>query len=186
MYTTPKVELSWSRWVASTPSVIHSFVVLSSTVIHQYNKHQTSLICYLSIGKDDKEYAVKIFKTSILVFKDRDKYVSGEWTLMLLYMNYSIIIIIYKILHIDCLTYIIQSVTGDDVMRGWSILVDNLCCSYCYLLMWWLLLLLCFQVSIGFVMDTVNPTLGRWWARYTTLYELLCRTMSIYLYSSLY
>lgn len=26
-----------------------------------------------------KEYAVKIFKTSILVFKDRDKYVSGEY-----------------------------------------------------------------------------------------------------------
>jgi RIO kinase 1 len=25
------------------------------------------------------EYAVKIFKTSILVFKDRDKYVSGEY-----------------------------------------------------------------------------------------------------------
>ncbi|XP_041987310.1 serine/threonine-protein kinase RIO1 [Aricia agestis] len=34
---------------------------------------------YHAISKDDKEYAVKIFKTSILVFKDRDKYVSGEY-----------------------------------------------------------------------------------------------------------
>lgn len=34
------------------------------------------------VGKDEEdiqEYAVKIFKTSILVFKDRDKYVSGEY-----------------------------------------------------------------------------------------------------------
>jgi len=29
--------------------------------------------------KVDREYAVKIFKTSILVFKDRDRYVSGEF-----------------------------------------------------------------------------------------------------------
>jgi len=29
--------------------------------------------------KEQREYAVKIFKTSILVFKDRDKYVSGEF-----------------------------------------------------------------------------------------------------------
>ena len=29
-------------------------------------------------GLDNQEYAVKIFKTSILVFKDRDKYVTGE------------------------------------------------------------------------------------------------------------
>jgi RIO kinase 1 len=33
---------------------------------------------YYATGRDDKEYAVKIFKTSILVFKDRDRYVSGE------------------------------------------------------------------------------------------------------------
>lgn len=34
---------------------------------------------YYARGKNDEEYAVKIFKTSILVFKDRDKYVSGEY-----------------------------------------------------------------------------------------------------------
>ncbi len=34
---------------------------------------------YYAKGKHDKEYAIKIFKTSILVFKDRDKYVSGEY-----------------------------------------------------------------------------------------------------------
>lgn len=34
---------------------------------------------YYAKGENDKEYAVKIFKTSILVFKDRDKYVSGEY-----------------------------------------------------------------------------------------------------------
>lgn len=34
---------------------------------------------YYARGEGDKEYAVKIFKTSILVFKDRDRYVSGEY-----------------------------------------------------------------------------------------------------------
>jgi RIO kinase 1 len=33
---------------------------------------------YYAKGTGTKEYAVKIFKTSILVFKDRDRYVSGE------------------------------------------------------------------------------------------------------------
>ena len=38
-------------------------------------------VYYAKAGKDSdgvQEYAVKIYKTSILVFKDRDKYVSGE------------------------------------------------------------------------------------------------------------
>jgi RIO kinase 1 len=30
------------------------------------------------LAPDVTEYAIKIYKTSILVFKDRDKYVSGE------------------------------------------------------------------------------------------------------------
>jgi len=34
---------------------------------------------YYARGKEGQEYAVKIFKTSILVFKDRDIYVSGEY-----------------------------------------------------------------------------------------------------------
>lgn len=34
---------------------------------------------YYARGTNGEEYAVKIFKTSILVFKDRDKYVSGEF-----------------------------------------------------------------------------------------------------------
>lgn len=34
---------------------------------------------YYARGANNQEYAVKIFKTSILVFKDRDKYVSGEF-----------------------------------------------------------------------------------------------------------
>lgn len=34
---------------------------------------------YYAKGANGMEYAVKIFKTSILVFKDRDKYVSGEY-----------------------------------------------------------------------------------------------------------
>ncbi|KAJ0178425.1 hypothetical protein K1T71_006248 [Dendrolimus kikuchii] len=34
---------------------------------------------YHATSKDGKDYAIKIFKTSILVFKDRDKYVSGEY-----------------------------------------------------------------------------------------------------------
>ncbi|XP_068618207.1 serine/threonine-protein kinase RIO1 [Battus philenor] len=34
---------------------------------------------YHATSKDGKDYAVKIYKTSILVFKDRDKYVSGEY-----------------------------------------------------------------------------------------------------------
>ena len=27
----------------------------------------------------EKEFAIKIYKTSILIFKDRDRYVSGEF-----------------------------------------------------------------------------------------------------------
>ena len=34
---------------------------------------------YYARGQEGREYAIKIFKTSILVFKDRDKYVSGEY-----------------------------------------------------------------------------------------------------------
>uniref|UniRef100_W8B0E8 Serine/threonine-protein kinase RIO1 n=1 Tax=Ceratitis capitata TaxID=7213 RepID=W8B0E8_CERCA len=34
---------------------------------------------YHAVSKDNNEYAIKIYKTSILVFKDRDKYVSGEF-----------------------------------------------------------------------------------------------------------
>lgn len=34
---------------------------------------------YHATGSDDKSYAIKIFKTSILTFKARDKYVSGEF-----------------------------------------------------------------------------------------------------------
>lgn len=34
---------------------------------------------YHATSKTDAEYAIKIYKTSILVFKDRDKYVSGEF-----------------------------------------------------------------------------------------------------------
>ena len=34
---------------------------------------------YYARGSGIQEYAIKIFKTSILVFKDRDKYVSGEY-----------------------------------------------------------------------------------------------------------
>lgn len=34
---------------------------------------------YFATSKDDRHYAVKVYKTSILVFKDRDKYVSGEF-----------------------------------------------------------------------------------------------------------
>lgn len=34
---------------------------------------------YHATSKMDEEYAIKIYKTSILVFKDRDKYVSGEF-----------------------------------------------------------------------------------------------------------
>lgn len=34
---------------------------------------------YHATGKEGKDLAIKIYKTSILVFKDRDKYVSGEF-----------------------------------------------------------------------------------------------------------
>ncbi|CAG4950658.1 unnamed protein product [Colias eurytheme] len=34
---------------------------------------------YHATSKDGRDFAVKIFKTSILIFKDRDKYVSGEY-----------------------------------------------------------------------------------------------------------
>ena len=36
---------------------------------------------YHATGKEDCHFALKIYKTSILVFKDRDKYVTGEFRL---------------------------------------------------------------------------------------------------------
>ena len=34
---------------------------------------------YYASNKEGKEFGVKIYKTSILIFKDRDKYVTGEY-----------------------------------------------------------------------------------------------------------
>ncbi|XP_067647346.1 serine/threonine-protein kinase RIO1 [Eurosta solidaginis] len=34
---------------------------------------------YHAVSKNNDEYAIKIYKTSIMIFKDRDKYVSGEF-----------------------------------------------------------------------------------------------------------
>lgn len=34
---------------------------------------------YHATSKDEQDYAIKVYKTSILVFKDRDKYVTGEY-----------------------------------------------------------------------------------------------------------
>lgn len=34
---------------------------------------------YHALGKDEESYAIKIYKTSILTFKDRDRYVTGEF-----------------------------------------------------------------------------------------------------------
>ncbi|PNF26657.1 hypothetical protein B7P43_G06840 [Cryptotermes secundus] len=38
---------------------------------------------YHATGKENQDVAIKIYKTSILVFKDRDKYVSGEFRLVI-------------------------------------------------------------------------------------------------------
>lgn len=40
-------------------------------------------------AEGDKHYAIKVFKTSILVFKDRDRYVTGEFR----YLSYPIILL---------------------------------------------------------------------------------------------
>lgn len=34
---------------------------------------------YHAVGFDESEYAIKVYKTSILVFKDRERYVAGEF-----------------------------------------------------------------------------------------------------------
>ncbi len=34
---------------------------------------------YHAYGPDNKEFALKIYKTSILIFKDRERYVNGEF-----------------------------------------------------------------------------------------------------------
>lgn len=36
-------------------------------------------VYHATTNKSDIDYAVKVYKTSILTFKDRDKYVSGEF-----------------------------------------------------------------------------------------------------------
>ena len=37
------------------------------------------MLCVCVAGPDGSEFAVKVYKTSILVFRDRDRYVSGEF-----------------------------------------------------------------------------------------------------------
>ncbi|CAB3260341.1 unnamed protein product [Arctia plantaginis] len=58
------------------------FKLLNRGIIHQLNgciSTGKEANVYHGTSKDGKHYALKIFKTSILVFRDRDKYVSGEY-----------------------------------------------------------------------------------------------------------
>lgn len=60
-----------------------------------------------------------------------------------------------------------QTFTSDDAIRGWLIFVENYVDIGVCIDDDTMLLLLYIQVSIGFVMDIVNPTPGRWWALLT-------------------
>ncbi|KAM3966124.1 RIO kinase 1 [Aphomia sociella] len=58
------------------------FKLLNRGIIHEINgciSTGKEANVYHATSKDGRDFAVKIFKTSILVFKDRDKYVSGEY-----------------------------------------------------------------------------------------------------------
>ncbi|KPI91740.1 Serine/threonine-protein kinase RIO1 [Papilio xuthus] len=58
------------------------FKLLNRSIINEINgciSTGKEANVYHATSKDGKDYAVKIYKTSILVFKDRDKYVSGEY-----------------------------------------------------------------------------------------------------------
>lgn len=43
---------------------------------------------YHAVGPNDKEFAIKIYKTSILVFKDRERYVAGEFRYLFISISY--------------------------------------------------------------------------------------------------
>jgi len=62
-------------WVANTAPSADKSKSSSSTAAPSANKSATFAPL---LSSDITEYAIKIYKTSILVFKDRDKYVSGE------------------------------------------------------------------------------------------------------------
>ncbi|XP_063221197.1 serine/threonine-protein kinase RIO1 isoform X2 [Bacillus rossius redtenbacheri] len=58
------------------------FKLLNRGAIHQINgciSTGKEANVYHATGKEGEDRAIKIYKTSILVFKDRDKYVSGEF-----------------------------------------------------------------------------------------------------------
>lgn len=47
---------------------------------------------YHAVSYDgEKEYAIKIYKTSILIFKDREKYIEGEVSYYKIFYNISFI-----------------------------------------------------------------------------------------------
>ena len=68
----------------STPYIrIHSradLMTFPANRRHILYDHVVLFYCSLLFCRTQgKEYAIKVYKTSILVFKDRDKYVSGEY-----------------------------------------------------------------------------------------------------------
>lgn len=58
------------------------FKMLSQSIFYEVNGCVSTgkeANVYHAVADDASEFAIKIYKTSILVFKDRDKYVSGEF-----------------------------------------------------------------------------------------------------------
>ncbi|RXG62029.1 Serine/threonine-protein kinase RIO1 [Armadillidium vulgare] len=72
------LHFNWKR----RPMFTMLLVMISSTLERKHAKAE--IVGELS----ERSYAVKIYKTSILVFKDRDKYVSGDFKSHVLVMDY--------------------------------------------------------------------------------------------------
>lgn len=80
--TADKANRATSEQVLDPRTRIILFKMLNRNVIHSINgciSTGKEANVYHAITEDGKHRAIKVYKTSILVFKDRDRYVSGEY-----------------------------------------------------------------------------------------------------------
>lgn len=76
-----KVIISWNYIKLNDKGIvmnaIHNDMMQSEWIDHAFLTHQANV--YHATTASGESRAIKIYKTSILLFKDRDKYVSGEF-----------------------------------------------------------------------------------------------------------
>jgi RIO kinase 1 len=80
--TTDKSDRATTELVMDPRTRIILFKMLSKELFREVNGCVSTgkeANVYHAVASEEKEFAVKIYKTSILVFKDRDRYVTGDY-----------------------------------------------------------------------------------------------------------